>query len=256
MRVNGIDIHYTDTGAGEPLLLLDNAMVSTNPVWAALPFAYVGYTNTFAARFRVIVPDTRGSGRTIHPGGPITHSLLADDVAALVDALHLDRPLVCGFSDGGEVATIVAIRHPESLRAVVNHAGYDGFNPDPDAPSYVITRQMLGGSADATRADPETVGDSGELRGMFDLMRADHDNAQGSGHWKTVLTPHSSGSADPTDTGPRIWPASLSLPSYSSATATPSARSKKEPPSTTPFRSANSAFCPTPAISSRPPPLK
>ena len=187
VRVNGIDIHYTDTGAGEPLLLLDNAMVSTNPVWAALPFAYVGYTNTFAARFRVIVPDTRGSGRTIHPGGPITHSLLADDVAALIDALHLDRPLVCGFSDGGEVATIVAIRHPESLRAVVNHAGYDGFNPDPDAPSYVITRQMLGGSADATRADPETVGDSGELRGMFDLMRADHDNAQGSGHWKTVL---------------------------------------------------------------------
>jgi pimeloyl-ACP methyl ester carboxylesterase len=113
---------------------------------------------------------------------------LADDVAALVDALHLDRPLVCGFSDGGEVATIVAIRHPGSVRAVVNHAGYDCFNPDPDAPSYAITRQMLGGTIDAGHADPDTVGSSGELRGMFDLMRADHDNAQGSGHWKTVVS--------------------------------------------------------------------
>ena len=40
VHANGIDIHYVEAGEGEPLLLLDNAMVSTNPVWASVPVAY------------------------------------------------------------------------------------------------------------------------------------------------------------------------------------------------------------------------
>ena len=43
VHANGIDIYYVDAGAGEPLLLLDNAMVSTNPVWAPVPFAYASF---------------------------------------------------------------------------------------------------------------------------------------------------------------------------------------------------------------------
>ena len=155
MHANGIDIYYVEAGQGEPLLLLDNAMVSTNPVWTAIPFAYAAFLGTLAEHFRVIAPDTRGSGKSVHPGGPIPSALLADDVAALIDALGLDRPLICGFSDGGETATLVGIRHPGSVRAIVNHGGYDLFNPDPQAPAITMTRQMLGGSADATRADPE-----------------------------------------------------------------------------------------------------
>ena len=129
VHANGIDIHYVEAGEGEPLLLLDNAMVSTNPIWASLPFAYASFMGTLAGHFRVIAPDTRGSGQTIHPGGPISSALLADDVIALIDALNLDRPLICGFSDGGETATLAGIRHPGSVRAIVNHGGYDLFNP-------------------------------------------------------------------------------------------------------------------------------
>ncbi|HEX3189360.1 MAG TPA: alpha/beta hydrolase [Streptosporangiaceae bacterium] len=188
VHANGIDIHYVEAGEGEPLLLLDNAMVSTNPVWAAIPFAYASFLGTLARHFRVIAPDTRGSGKTVHPGGPIPSALLADDLAALIDALNLDRPLICGFSDGGETATLVGIRHPGSVRAIVNHGGYDLFNPDPHAPAIAMTRQMLGGSAGATQADPEvSAGRSPELRAMFELMKADHDSAQGAGHWKTVI---------------------------------------------------------------------
>lgn len=188
VHANGIDIHYVEAGAGEPLLLLDNAMVSTNPVWASLPFAYASFTGTLAEHFRVITPDARGSGKNVHPGGPITYTLLADDVAALIEALKLDQPLICGFSDGGETATIAGIRHPGSVRAIVNHAGYDLFNPDPHAPAIAMTRQMLGGSANATHADPElSANRAGELRAMFELMKSDHDNAQGAGHWKTVV---------------------------------------------------------------------
>lgn len=188
VRANEIEIHYVEAGEGEPLLLLDNAMVSTNPVWAAVPVAYAAFVATLAEHFRVIVPDTRGSGRTRHPGGPIPATLLADDVVAFIDALGLTRPLLCGFSDGGETATLVGIRSPGSVRAVVNHGGYDLFNPDPCAPGILMTRQMLGGSPDATQADPElSAGRIEELRAMFELMRSDHDGAQGAGHWKTVV---------------------------------------------------------------------
>jgi len=188
VHANGIDIYYVEAGEGEPLLLLDNAMVSTNPVWAALPFAYASFLGTLAEHFRVIAPDTRGSGKSVHPGGPISAALLADDVAALIEALNLDRPLICGFSDGGETATLVGIRHPGTVRAIVNHGGYDLFNPDPHAPAIAMTRQMLGGSASATQADPEaSASRSPELRALFELMQADHDRAQGAGHWKTVI---------------------------------------------------------------------
>ena len=188
VHANGIDIYYGEAGEGEPLLLLDNAIVSTNPVWAAIPFAYASFLGTLAEHFRVIAPDTRGSGKSVHPGGPIPATLLADDVAALIEALNLDRPLICGFSDGGETATLAGIRHPGSVRAIVNHGGYDLFNPDPLAPAIAMTRQMLGGSAGATQADPEvSASRSPELRAMFELMKADHDRAQGAGHWKTVV---------------------------------------------------------------------
>ena len=188
VHANGIDIHYIEAGTGEPVLLLDNAMVSTDPIWEPLPFAYASFVGTLAKHFRVIAPDTRGSGRSVHPGGPIPYTLLADDTAALIQALNLDRPLICGFSDGGETATLVGIRHPGSVRAIVNHGGYDLFNPDPHAPAIAMTRQMLGGSADAAQADPEvSASRSPELRAMFELMKADHDRAQGPGHWKTVI---------------------------------------------------------------------
>jgi pimeloyl-ACP methyl ester carboxylesterase len=191
VHANGIDVHYVETGEGEPLLVINNGMVSTNPVWAPLPFSYASSMSTFAEHFRVIAPDLRGTGRTVHTGGPIPYTLLADDVVALIDALDLDRPMICGFSDGGEIATIVGIRSPESVRAIVNHGGYDLFNPDPEAPTIALTRQMLGGSPDATEAGPETIArlseQSPELRAMFELMESDHDSAQGAGHWKTVI---------------------------------------------------------------------
>jgi pimeloyl-ACP methyl ester carboxylesterase len=191
VRANGIDIHFVEAGEGAPLLLLDNAMVSTDPIWNGHPSAYASHLGTFAKHFRVIAPDTRGSGRTVHPGGPIPYTLLADDVLALIDTLRLDRPLICGFSDGGETATIVGIRRPRSVRAIVNHGGYDLFNPNPEAPAIALTRQMLGGRPDATKPDFEAIARmaerSDQMRALLDLMQSDHDRAQGPGHWRTVM---------------------------------------------------------------------
>jgi pimeloyl-ACP methyl ester carboxylesterase len=189
VHANGIDTYYVDRGDGVPLILLYNGMISTSPIWNEWPSSYSAYVDTLAKRFRVIAPDFRGSGKTVHPGGAIPYDLLADDVLALIDALDLDRPLIGGYGDGGTVATIVGIRQPESVRAIVNDGGYDLFNPDPQSAGLVMTRQMLGGSTDATRADPDVVAGSEHtfLRTMAELMKADHDAAQGAGHWARVL---------------------------------------------------------------------
>src|SRR6266851_2992785 len=72
VRANGIDIHYIDLGHGRPLLALNNGMVSTNPIWLGHPAAYGSHLTTLAEHFRVLAPDTRGSSKTRHPGGPIT----------------------------------------------------------------------------------------------------------------------------------------------------------------------------------------
>jgi hypothetical protein len=58
VHANGIDIYYVEAGEGEPLLVINNAMVSTNPIWAPLPFAYASSMGTFAEHFRVIAHDT------------------------------------------------------------------------------------------------------------------------------------------------------------------------------------------------------
>lgn len=189
VSANGIDIHYLDQGEGEPLVLLHGGMVSTNPIWTGVPIAYASHMDTLAERFRVIAPDTRGGGKTRHTGGPISFDLLADDVAALIDALELDRPLIAGFSEGAITATILGIRHPEAVRAIVNDAGFDAF--DPNASTIAMMRQILGGSPDATEPDPDAAARgfeaSAQMRPMFELMRSDQDSGQGEGHWRTYL---------------------------------------------------------------------
>ena len=186
---NGIEIHYLDQGEGEPLVLLHGGLVSTNPIWTGVPVAYAGYMDTLAEHFRVIAPDTRGCGQTVHLGGPVSFDLLADDVAALIAALGLKRPLIAGFSDGAITATILGIRHPDTVRAIVNHAGFDEF--DPDAPTFAMMRQILGGSPDATEPDPDAAARgfeaSEQMRPMFELLKRDQDRGQGDGHWRTYL---------------------------------------------------------------------
>jgi pimeloyl-ACP methyl ester carboxylesterase len=189
VHANGINIRYLEAGKGEPLVLLHGGMVSTNPIWTGVPISYATHMPTLSDHFRVIAPDTRGAGRTVHSGGAVTFDLLADDVAALIAALGLGRPLVAGFSDGGITATILGIRHRDCVRAIANHAGYDAF--DWQAPMLAMMRQMLGGGPDATEADPDAAArffsQSPEMQAAFELMKADEDSGQGKDHWKEYL---------------------------------------------------------------------
>jgi pimeloyl-ACP methyl ester carboxylesterase len=189
IRANGIDIAYVEAGDGPPLVLLHGGFVSTGPAWADSPVAHVRHMATLAKHFRVIAPDTRGSGATAHTDGTVSYSLLADDVIALIDALDLNRPLLAGFSDGAAIATVVAIRQPDVIGALAAHAGFDVFVPD--APVFEMGRALFGGSPEATQADPEAAERALQsmppMAAMLALMKADYDSAQGEGHWREYL---------------------------------------------------------------------
>lgn len=192
VRANGIDIAFTEVGDGPPLVLLHGGLVSTGPAWAGAPPAHVDHLATLGKHFRVIAPDTRGSGATVHPGGPATFDVLADDVAGLIEALELNLPLIAGFSEGGATATTVALRNPGVVRAVVNYAGFDYFDPEHMAQLIAGNfRPLFGGRPDATTADPDAAERAARsippLAATFATMQADYDDAQSEGHWRTYL---------------------------------------------------------------------
>src|SRR5262245_22536541 len=101
IHANGIDIYYEEYGSGYPLLLIHGGTLD-HTMWEQ-------HIPIFAQHFRVIAPDSRGHGRTKNPLDRMTYRLLADDMAALIQALGLDQPFVCGFSDGGQITMEIAL---------------------------------------------------------------------------------------------------------------------------------------------------
>ena len=98
-------------GTGAPVLLLHGGF-QAGPLWSAV-------VPRLASRFHVVVPDARRHGRSTKSDGKLTYERLADDVATLIAALELERPLVVGWSDGGQVALELEIRHPGTARGLV-----------------------------------------------------------------------------------------------------------------------------------------
>lgn len=106
-----------DSGDGVPLVLLHGFPLD-HSMWRG-QWALVGPAGALAGRARLVVPDLAGFGTS---DGPATGSIagMADDVAALLDALAIDRPaVVCGLSMGGYVAQHLAARHGRRLAGLV-----------------------------------------------------------------------------------------------------------------------------------------
>jgi pimeloyl-ACP methyl ester carboxylesterase len=110
-KVNGVNLYYEIHGTGRPLVLLHGGLGSGDMFAPVLP--------RLAASHQVILPDLQGHGRTADIDRPIDVRLMADDIAALIDHLKLDRPDVVGFSLGGGVALHTAARYPDKVRRLV-----------------------------------------------------------------------------------------------------------------------------------------
>lgn len=181
IQANGLNVWYVEAGQGPPLLLLHGGGVSNGPLWASHEWGWGAQFGLFTPHFRVIAPDLRGHGRTANPGDALGYPLYAEDMLAFTRALGLERPFVCGFSDGGATAALMGILAPELPRAVVNLAGFDMFSPDPDFPSRVQVRQQLGGSPDATHTDYALMVSRSPTSRMRQRRIEDYETAQGPG---------------------------------------------------------------------------
>ena len=192
VTANGIDIVYVEAGDGPPLVLLHGALASTGPAWAGSTNAYVDHLPTLAKHFRVIAPDTRGSGATAHPGGAAGFDVLADDVIALVEALGLDRPLIVGFSEGGATAN-PCCAHATRPRSRAREPRWVRLLRRRHMPQQIDNgfRPLFGGRPGATAADPDAAERALQaippMAATFATMQADYDAAQGEGHWRTYL---------------------------------------------------------------------
>ena len=108
--IDGVKIHYSETGEGEPLLLIMGYGMPGEAWLGSIPFL---------GGFRAIYYDNRGTGQSDRPGGPYTIGQMADDAAGLLEHLGIDDAHVYGVSMGGMIAQELALRHPEKVRSLV-----------------------------------------------------------------------------------------------------------------------------------------
>jgi pimeloyl-ACP methyl ester carboxylesterase len=110
-EVNGINLYFETLGTGRPLILLHGGLGSGEMFGPILP--------ALADQHQVIAVDLQGHGRTADIDRPIDIRLMADDIAALIDHLGLDKPDVVGYSLGGGVAFFTAVKYPEKVGRLV-----------------------------------------------------------------------------------------------------------------------------------------
>lgn len=122
LSTNGLHIYYEEYGQGRPLILLHGA-TDNHKLWK--PFI-----PEFSKFFRVIAPDTRGHGRTLNPSGELSYQVMADDLAEFIQTLELEKPLIFGYSDGGQTALDFGMRYPDIPGALVIGGAWFKFSPE------------------------------------------------------------------------------------------------------------------------------
>ncbi len=99
--------------AGSVTFVLVHGLASNARLWDGVAERLLAHGHP------VVTLDLRGHGRSSKPDGPYDVPTVADDLAALIGALRLDRPVVAGQSWGGNVVLELAARHPGAARGIV-----------------------------------------------------------------------------------------------------------------------------------------
>ena len=121
VKVNGIELYYDIQGSGEPLLML-HGFGECGAIWTPV-------AQELAKRYRVIVVDMRGHGRSTNPSGKFSHPQSAEDIRALMDSLNIKQARAVGFSSGAMTLLRLATKYPDRLSKMVVVAGTMDF-PD------------------------------------------------------------------------------------------------------------------------------
>ncbi len=135
MRIlaNGLHLGYEEWGSGQPLVLL-HAFLCNRSMWAHQISAL-----THTHQYRVILPDFRGFGESDAPEGPYPMERLAEDTAALLDALHIEACILGGLSMGGYVAFAFYRQFARRVQALI----LADTRPQADTPEARAIREEL-----------------------------------------------------------------------------------------------------------------
>jgi pimeloyl-ACP methyl ester carboxylesterase len=120
-EINGAKIYYEEYGKGEPLLLIHGNGGSIESMGNQIDY--------FKSKYRVIVADNRGQGKSELKTDSLTYVQITNDIEELVNRLKLDSISIIGWSDGGIVGLQMGISGKSKIKKIVTM----GANLRPDA---------------------------------------------------------------------------------------------------------------------------
>ena len=117
--VNNVKLYYEECGSGKPIILLHGNQES-HEIFDKL-------IDKLKDNYKVYAIDSRCHGKSENPID-ISYDLMCDDIIDFIKKLHIDRPILYGFSDGGIIGILVAIKEPDLLSKLI----VSGANITPD----------------------------------------------------------------------------------------------------------------------------
>ena len=108
MEIDGVKLYYEIYGKGEPLILLHGNNMSMGSFRSQL--------EVLRKKYMVIGLDSRGQGKSTSNSDKLSYELMAEDVNTLLDKLNLKNVNILGWSDGGNIALILALQHPDKVK--------------------------------------------------------------------------------------------------------------------------------------------
>lgn len=121
VQANGIDVYYEVQGEGAPLVLI--------PYLAADQACYAFQVGDYAQHYTCYTVDLRGAGLSGKPEGDYTTELLADDMAAFMEVVRIDRAHIFGLSLGAATGMWLAAKHPERVVSLSLHSAWHATDP-------------------------------------------------------------------------------------------------------------------------------
>lgn len=118
--IGDIDLYYEIHGPPEapPLVLIGG--------WASYRWIWFQQVPSFRKKYRCIVFDNRGAGRSSKPDYPYTMEMFAADTVGLMGALYIENAHILGISMGGLIAQQIAISYPEKVRSLIISSSHFG----------------------------------------------------------------------------------------------------------------------------------
>jgi len=121
ISIGDAELYYEEHGTGEPVLLVAG-LGGAGSYWTP-------NLDAFADRYRTIVHDHRGTGRSTPSRIEYSVQQMTDDLLRLMDALGIERAHLVGHSTGGAIGQVMAIDYPDRLKSVVLYASWTKADP-------------------------------------------------------------------------------------------------------------------------------